>query len=527
VEDSGDLPADVPDAGGIDAFDSGVGDGFDAMPDELGEVVPEEIQFIDLMPDFTPPWVKSTVPADGEMGVPLPGPGQALEITITFTETVFEPTIGDKTIQVLDPSGKEMAFAWEFSDEKKSVVLLKAAGAVFPASPYSVELSADIRDLAGNEMGNSYSFTFYTAAPATSATYKELAGKFAPVLYQEVSPTLPQADYPTRFDADGNWMAADNVDWIKNKAESVEPYLHYSVTETKSHFFIFYMMFYPYRNTEDGGNAFGNDVSGTMVLVRKGDQAPVALETYFKQDDDERSFSFITQEAELLPAGASAFDYEFDGVYPQATLFPNGHYVAYVSARKHESCLWLLENTGLLDGCELNPGIKAGMQKIELVYKNDQVTPIQKTGGTFPTSGTDYGFGLLHVLDTWWPHRGDIGDAKMWAETYDYVPFTSTIFQNRPTLKEPLASAFVDPIGNDNGRPPWAWKYNPQNGTSFYNMQRGVMALDPAVHFKQRHDQGNNWANWNGASGWSLDYCYNSYFNLDFRSVWPECSAKQ
>jgi len=113
----------------------------------------------------------------------------------------------------------------------------------------------------------------------------------------------------------------------------------------------------------------------------------------------------------------------------------------------------------------------------------------------------------------------------MWGSTYSYEPFISTIFKNRPGIKEPMPSVFVDPIGNDNGRPPWAWRYYPQNGTTFYEMPRGVWFLDAAVHFKQRHDQGNKWADFDGESGWSIEYCYNPYFNLDFRNIWPECTT--
>jgi hypothetical protein len=368
------------------------------------------------------------------------------------------------------------------------------------------------------------------ASSGMQQVYRDLAAQFAPVFYQEVAAELPQADYPTRFDLDGNWVAEDNVTFITSKASSVEPYVHFMVTETKSHFFIYYVLFYPYRYTVDEYNRFGNDTAGVTVVVRKSDSAPVVLETYFKASgDDERSFSFITNEAALIPGGESPYTYKFDEVYPQTTLFPNGHATVYISKQKHESCSWLKESNGFLDGCILNPGIKAGMQKIELVYKGGAVTPLPNSGGTFPTTASDVGFGLIHIMESWWPHRGemDIGTAKMWAETYAYKPYTSTIFPNRPTLSGDLPSAFVDPVGNDNGRPIWAWKYNPQNGTSFYDMPRGVLTLDPAVHFKQRHDQGNKWADWNGTAGWSLDYCYNAYFNIDYRGLWPECSLKQ
>ncbi len=521
VEDSG--LEDLADLQGIELVEL-----VDVVPDEApaDEVEPPDIQveFKDLMPDMTPPWVKSTTPTDQEMGVALP-----FVVRIEFTEPMYEPTVGDKTVLMFDAGGKNVTVEYSWEDEKKSILLMTPKGAVFPASPYTVRLEPLIKDLAGNMLGNNYQFTFYTAATQPVGLHTDLAASFAPLIYQATNDEAPQYDYLTRFDLDGDWVAEDTVDYVKTNAVKFEGYVHFSVAETKSHYFITYVFFYPYRFAESEGGRFGNDVSGAVVLVRKSDNQPVAVETYFKpQGADERSFSFITDDSGF-DTGGTFTDFKFDGKYPREDLFPNGHYVAYLSARKHESCLWLDENNGFLDGCQLNAGIKAQMKRVEYKYKGGEVTALTKTGGKFPQQADDVGYGLVHLLQSWWPRRGDVGVDKMWASEFDYEPFTSTLFKNRPDLSTKIPSVFVDPIGNDDGRPPWAWKHNPQNGASFYDLPRGVWFLDPAVHFKQRHDQKNLWPGWDdaGKTGWSLEYCFNPYFNLDFRGVWAECSQKQ
>ena len=511
-DDIADQPLDV-----VDPADATEATTADAGPD----AIPKDIIFPDLMKDLTPPWVESAFPAAGAMGVEIP-----FTVQITFTEPVFAPTIGEKTVKLTDSGGDKVNLTYEL-DETGSILVCTPTEAVFHSSPYRVTLDPMIKDLAGNMMGNNYEFTFYTGAVPTLGYYKELAAKFSPLIYQETNPDHPEYDYITNFNLDGDWVAEDNVEYIKSEANKVESWAHYSVTETKSHFFITYIFYYPFRYAENDSARFGNDVSGAVVVVRKSDETPIAVETYFKNDTDERSYAYLASGSGLVADGEYA-KYKFKALYPAQDLFPNGHYVAYLSARNHESCIWLDEGNSGLDRCKLNSGIKAQMKKIVYEYVGGTPTSIEKSGGSFPKELDNVGYGLIHILDTWWARRNDVGTDKMWASAYEYDPHTSTVFKNRPTLSHDVPAAFVNPIEfNDNGRPPWAWKWAPGDFPSgFYNIKRGVLFLDPAVHFKQRHDQGNNWPGFDGENGWSLEYCFNPYFHLDFRGIWPECTSK-
>jgi hypothetical protein len=455
---------------------------------------------------------------DGEMGVAMP-----FSVKVLFSEPMFQTTVNDKTVKLFDAKGTELGISIAFEDEAGTKLAVTPTGAVFPASPYRLKLNPMMSDLAGNPLGVTLDISFYTGVVGLGP-YKALAGKYAPLIYQATSEEHPEFDFLTRFDLDGDWVAKDNVDFMKTNLMKVESVVYYSVVETRSHYFITYVFYYPYRPV--AGSEFGNDVSGATVVVRKLNEAPVAVETYFKQDNDERSLSFVVEGGGLVPDGQSAYDYaKFDEMYAGQDLFPNGHFVSYLSAGKHESCLWIDENNSTFDGCQLNAGIKDMMKKVEYQYTDGTAGEIAKAGGTFPpTAKTSYG--LSHIVESWWARRTDVGEDKMWASAYKYVPFENTLYPDRPDLNDEIPSFFVDPIGNDNGRPPWAWKWNPQNGVTFYEMNRGVFFLDPAMHFKQRHDPAAMWKLWDGTDGWSADYCYNPYFNLDFRGIWPECSPK-
>jgi hypothetical protein len=464
------------------------------------------------------------------MGVAIP-----LEIKVTFTESIHDKTIAvGKTVRLLDAGGKDVPLEEpKFVDEDKTVLLLKPSGAIFNSSPYTVRLDPMIKDLAGNMMNATFEFTFYTAAISTLTFYQQLAGQFAPLIYQATNAEAPQYDYLARYDLDGDWVAEDNVDYIKKDAVKVEPYVYYSVAETKSHFFITYVFYYPFRYTESESARFGNDISGATVLVRKEGTIPVAVETYFKTGEDERSHAFvIAEDSGLILPGTSYSDFKFKGQYASSDLFPNGHFVSYLSARNHESCLWLDEgNSGILDKCKLNAGIKAQLTKIAYKHTDGAAQAIGKEGGGFPASKENVGYGLLHVLAEWWPRRADVGPDKMWASTYEYLPHESSVFKDRPSLAHAIPAMFVNPVEmNDNGYPPWAWKWAPKDASGSYDINRGVWFLDPAVHFKQRHDQGNKWPGYDAQSksGWSLDYCFNPYFHIDNRIPWGgECSPPQ
>ncbi|MBM4372252.1 MAG: Ig-like domain-containing protein, partial [Deltaproteobacteria bacterium] len=481
-------------------------------------IIPDGTTFPDLMPDVTPPSIVSTSPADGEGGVPVP-----FTIRITFSEPLYAVTVGAQTVVVTAAGDKKISGEYTLEGEGE-VVVFTPTSAVFHSSPYKVTIGPMLSDPAGNKYGTESSFSFFTGPHPDMGSYATLAATYSPVIYGETSPGYAKYDVPTRFDIDGDWNGGDTVSYMQTEVQSITPTVYYSVVESKSHWFITYAYFWPYRYEADAEARFGNDMAGAVVTVRKHDGMPVFVDTYHKHDTSELSDAYVSDAFDLVPLAANPLDYRFEDRFPTDVLFPNGHFEAYLSAGKHESCLWQDRNNTWFDGCLLNPGLIAQMEKIQYVYGAGEPDVLQKSGASWPTNLQGVKYELIPLLETFWARRDQYGPELLWDVGFPYEHF-----QGRPALTTDIPGTFTDPVGNDNGRPPWAWKWQPGNGETFYDIARGAMILDPAAYFSVRHntDISSPWPAWDPGTGagWSYEYCFNPYFNLDFRTLDPECAV--
>ena len=493
-------------------------DGAELPPDlvdfDSPYIISDQTTFPDLKPDLVAPTLLSSDPADGQGNVPVP-----FVVKMTFSEPIYEATVAPQTIRVEDGGGKTIQGQYELQGTG-DVVLFTPTSPVFHASPYRVVIGPMLSDPAGNKFGTEVSFSFSTGSPPGMEGYKAIAAKFSPVVYGETGDGPSQFDYPTVFDLDDDWDGSDNVSFIKSDVQSVVPSVYYSVVETKSHWFITYAYFWPYRNNPDVAGRFGNDMAGAVVVVRKVDKVPVILETWFKTDTSEISDAYVSSAFTMVPADGNPLDYGFEDRFLAGDLFPNGHYPAYLAKDTHQSCLWIDMNNTIFDGCLLNTGLKNAMNKIQYVYGSGEEDVLQKQGSSWPTNLQGIRYQLVPILDTLWARRDRVGPDMIWDNEFSYAPF-----QGRPNVTTKIPGTFVDPIGNDHGRPPWAWKWQPGNGESYYDMTRGGIFLDPAAFFSVRHNKQGDWPDYDAATGqgWSFDYCFNPYFNLDFRGIDPEC----
>jgi len=489
------------------------------IPFDSPYIIPDGTTFPDLKPDVVPPSIVSTDPADGEGSVTVP-----FDVRITFSEALYEGTVGKTTVIVSDAGGKQLDGAYSLEGDGE-IVVFTPSSPVFHSSPYKVTVGPMLSDPAGNKYGTETSYSFFTGPHPDVAEYATLAATYSPVIYGETTPGYAKYDYPTRFDADDNWNGEDTVAYMQTDVQSITPAVYFSVIESKSHWFILYAYFWPYRYTEQSGNRFGNDMAGATVVVRKHDGMPIMVDTYHKSDNSELSDAYVSDACALVPLEANPMDFRFEDRFPTDQLFPNGHYEAYLSARKHESCLWQDRNNTMFDGCMLNPGLIGQMEKIQFVFGAGQVDPITKAGGSWPTNKEGINYELIPVLESLWARRTQFGPGNIWD-----VGFNNAKPQGRPDLPHDVPGTFLDPVGNDNGRPPWAWKWLPGNGETYYDIPRGTMILDPAVWFSYRHNTStsNPWPEWDPetGAGWSTDYCFNPYFNLDFRTIDPDCGAQ-
>ncbi|NOZ00874.1 MAG: Ig-like domain-containing protein [Deltaproteobacteria bacterium] len=498
------------------------------QPDESPQDVAEDesskdIHFKDLIADDTPPKVVKTEPADEATGVAVP-----FTIKVTFSEGIrFKETVDKNTFMVQDLNGKEVPGTYTYDEDAFTVTFTPdPAAKLMLASPYRVTLKSIIQDKAGNGLEDWFYFGFSTTLPPDLAGYKDLAAKYSPIIYQSTKTDAPHFDYLTSFDFDGNWKANDNYNSIK-KATEVKSWVYYDVTETKSHYFIRYAFFWPLRFGVAGGtDAFGNDVSGATVVVAKyPTERPIAVETYFLSGSNEEVRSYVTDESGIVDDKGNAY-YGVNWTFPQATLFPAGHYIAYLTAQTHESCLWNhTVSEGLLDQrCQINDGIKSTLTTVRYAYESGNPTAIKKGEKGFPATLDGVDYGLKSVMGEWWVRRDHVSEDGIFTNTYDYeAP------EGRMGNGMEIPSAFVDPVdpaSANKGRPPWAWKWAAATidlNFFVYKMPRGTVFLDPAYFFAKRHRLSTLW-NPTTKMGFSTDYCYNQYLLVDQRKLDPECN---
>lgn len=498
------------------------------VPPEEGEDAPGEI-----VKDETPPTVASSIPANEAMDVAIP-----FVVKVTFSEAIrYEQTVDESTFQVTDISGTQLDGTLSYDAATFTVTFTPAPTVVlYRASPYKVLLSALIQDKAGNRMAQT-EIAFSTTA-GNLAPYEALAAKYAPFLYQAVNKAAPQFDYPTSFDFDKDWKAANN-DMSIMKGTSVPAWIYWDVAETKSHYFIRYGYFYPRHSDTD--TTFGNEVAGAIVVVAKRPtETPIAVETYFGAASKEDIRSFVTTESGLVKDGAAGESGEPDGnlndkdrkyfgvnwVLPQATLFPLGRYQAYLTSGTHESCAWAQTNkeTPLDFRCVLNDGIKSQLFVVRYAYVDGVATDIKKGASGFPIAtadGQDIGYGLKSVVKEWWVRRDRLAD--LYGSQFTYEPP-----EGRPGANLQAPTSFQNTTSPElpGGRPPWAWSWKPTVADpDFYYKQFGMGTpfLDPAYYFAQRH----RLTLTTGKDGFSSTYCFNPYLLIDQRGKDPECTTAQ
>jgi hypothetical protein len=496
--------------------------------DESPETPPVELPG-EVVADKDPPQVLSSIPADEASDVEIP-----FTVQVTFNEPIrYKETVDSSTFRLIDMYEHDVEGTLSYDEATNTVTFTPAPTAImYRASPYRITLSNIIQDKAGNRMVP-VTLTFSTFLAPNLAALEALAIKYSPLLYQSVSKTIPQFDYPTSYDFDGDWLAANNDKNIM-KATSIPAWVYYDSVETKSHYFIRYAYFYP-RHTEVDAS-FGNDVAGAIVVVAKRPTpTPIAVETYFGSASKEDLRSFVTAESGIVTDNAAGDgangnlndkDRKYFGVnwvFPQATLFPSGHYQAYLTTGAHESCAWAqtTKETTTDFRCVLSEGSKKTLSIVRYAYVDGVATELNRDSGDFPIAtaeGEDIGYGLRSILRDWWVRRDRLAD--MFSSEFTYAPPT-----DRPGANLVAPTTFVNTTSeaDPGGRPPWAWSWKPtvlDFDFYFREFNQGTIFLDPAYYFAARH----RIVSTTSKDGFSSTYCFNPYLLIDQRGKDPDCS---
>jgi hypothetical protein len=449
-------------------------------------------------------------------------------IKVWFNEDVRPQTLTDTTFQVYDVNDTKVLGDLQYDQSEFLVTFTpKPNFPLIHASPYKVTLEPLIQDKAGNNMTDFYKFSFSTELPPQMDKYKTLAEKYAPVIYQATIPQTPQFDFLTTVDFDQDFKGMNNVDNVK-VIEKIPSYIYYSVIESKSHYFITYTFYYPFRFENKETDRLGNDTSGATVVVAKYPaEIPVAVEAYFKFKESEEVRAYVTEESGIV--GTSGGMKEYYGVnakYAKDKLFPSNRYEAYLTAKTHNSCVWLYTEKNMFDPyCKLDEAQKTTMKRIKYISGNGTSDELLKTSGLFPDNKDDVKYGMKDVLAEWWTRRHLVGEDKLFLNNFTYQPPDET----RPGKGIVMPALFVEPLNTAlgiNGRPTWSWMYTASGTPSFdyffYQIPKGTLFLDPVYYFGKRHRIENTF-NSSAKTGYSYDYCFNPYLKLDFRFTDNDC----
>lgn len=517
---------------------------------------PQDTVPMDLLPDLEDPTIASTTPADGAENVALP-----LTVTIVFSEPVYRPVVASQTIKLIDYDRVEIPGTVALAADGRTVTWTATTNDQQLATPYFIFVASGIIT---DDAGNYLAFDA-NASPCATTTgaqgmcvasfttrnfpdqdgYRAVAEAYAPRIVSAVSgATAPHAQVPTKFDSDGDWDLSNNHQWLTVSATSLVPAVYYNVAETHTHYFIHYVLYFPWVNHTEANLAHGNGTNGYLVTVEKarGDdpERPIALHSYWRAGTSEENIAWVTTESGLIRDGDSAAFWSAHAELDQDVLFPEGRFAAYVTAQTHRACLWGWNQGGTLPSCPFNTTIENG-NALVFAYLGGAPTPYQKVEGAWPVTMSAIagepdalGYALIPALSSLWPRRFDIGASAMYAPRPS-PPYYSPD-ANRPGAGLSLTAELIDPVGTSSqafGRPLWAWGWSPAVGSgsniNASRIVRGQLAIDPAWYVWERHNStvnDNYLVAYNPETGdgtFSSTYCFNGIAGLDARQSDPAC----
>lgn len=181
-----------------------------------------------------------------------------------------------------------------------------------------------------------------------STLHADLAFRWAPVHYQDVNKSgsvslQGRSDYISAWDYDGNNSTTDN--WDKLSSTQTPSIAYFSVTESASHFFIYYM-FYHSRDWADscfGDGEHENDGEGLLYFIRKDGSAHGLLEGIVSfahaKFSSYSAVPYVTRGASN-PESLHTIQYEFAAGFnrPRSYQEPRGHGV-FVCGSRLSNCV--------------------------------------------------------------------------------------------------------------------------------------------------------------------------------------------
>jgi hypothetical protein len=386
--------ADDTSGGGSDAPDVTVNDTNTPdtrdTNDDIRDTIPPTITARDPAPDA------ANVPLDAVVRVTFSEPLQPQSVTMPGNIYVWNPSVG----QALATN-----ITW---DADNLQVTLTPQGPLQPLSPYEVFVTNNVTDLAGIGV-NATQWVFTTANAGPTEKHAQVARAYAPVIHQDIARTTH--DVSVRIDFDGDNLPRNNG--ARAGTGSGDPAVYYLVSETESHFFIHYTLYYPSYRRNNTSTQYAHSANGVLVVVRKVQEDPLGqlqlFQTYSALDGRTDTFlpgcsggaepfcatsvtaKALTTNVHTIPAAsyASATDARRVPIYSQ----PENHNLCHF-AKKDNLSGW----------CARGGQDYVGTTHVVLTPHPNDTTP---NAPNFQQGVGTYG---LYPLSNWWLQRASVGD---------------------------------------------------------------------------------------------------------------------
>jgi len=453
--------------------------------------------------DLIPPTITAHTPAVDAVNVALNS-----TVTVTFSEPVIAASIVDSNnFFAMDTSGRKVpsTIVW---DEPSRTATMTFTSPLWAWSTYEVRVSSSVMDIAQNSLIE-VRWSFSTAAPAVAAYHDELARAYAPVIYQDVADA--KRDTPTRIDFDNNLQPFNNK---ANVAQVSTAAVYYSVTETESHMFIDYILYYPTYKASSGAADQAHAVNGILVVVAKNTDRLGTLQffsTYSVGTTPGRIDTFFPSCATgavepfcpLGFSGKSTTLSRFEDVDSTLYTDPNDarRVRVYVKQYDHEVCAFEYAGTSLY--CQHTPGQFTMTDHAVLTLHTAAGQPSTPTYAA-PTHAGSYA--LIPLATPWWTSRTSVGSAvtDFYGSDIVYVAPGVTQPGGGGGLRVPNLLATDDVASNFGLNSPWTWQ-----SVDGFDLGKGVFFVDPAYSIQTMTNTPN------GFLTPAVEYCFNLYTGID------------
>ncbi len=335
--------------------------------------------------------------------------------------------------------------------------------------------------------------TSFPAEPASLDPYRGLVEHYAPFLAQETW-FQPKADYPTRFDYDGDWRGDNN--WASLETGTSQAYVHYAVMETATHWFLIYNIYHPrdYSDKCVAGTCHENDNEGLILTIAKSGGQFGRLQT-METLAHNNVYSFVADNR------IRNHVHNIDG---KIEFYQNSHPVVFVESGGH----------GVF-------GTASGHARYR--FSKDEftagtgITLVYKGVAERPKHANDrlVGYDLLPIYSQWWLKTNRNGG---WNQpTFDDYFTYSPLGGRPPAIFASIGGAFLGrAYGRNKAKPFWGWHDN-------RTKKKGILAvgqwgLDPAYAVSQD-------LRFPAGEPFSLDYVFNPYLQTQRVSRQPPSSA--